>query len=147
MLNIIQNNSRIQNADLARKLRMAPSGVLERVRKLERRGIIQRYEAKLDLEAVGVGLVAFMFVTTDASVGDLEIARKIARIPEVQEVHSISGEDCILVKLRAAGTNELAQLMRRRLKNVKGIRSTRTTIVLETVKETMQFPLKLPEKK
>jgi Lrp/AsnC family leucine-responsive transcriptional regulator len=146
-MNIIQNNSRIQNADIARKLRMAPSGVWERIRKLERRGIIQRYEVKLDSASVGAGLVAFVFVNTDAPPGDLEIAKKIAEFPEVQEVHSIAGEDCYLVKLRAAGTQELAELMRKRFRNLKGIRSTRTTIVLETVKETMRFPLKLPEKK
>lgn len=147
ILNIIQSNARIQNADIARKLRMAPSGVLERIRKLEQRGVIQRYEAKLDSAAVGGGLVAFLFVVTDAPPGDLEIARKIAQIPEVQEVHSITGEDCYLVKLRTGGTQELAELMRKRFKNLKGIRSTRTAIVLDTVKETMRFPLKVPDKK
>ncbi len=147
IMNILQNNSRIQNADIARKLKLAPSGVLGRIRKLERQGIIQHYEIKIDSRAVGAGLVAFIFVTTDAPSGDLRAAKKIAEIPEVQEVHSIAGEDCYLVKLRAANTEELAELMRRRFGNLKSIRSTRTTIVLETVKETMRFPLKVPDKK
>ncbi len=145
ILSILQENSRAQYADIARKLKLAPSGILERIRKLERQGIIQRYETKLDSAVVGAGLVAFMFVTTDAPPGDLEIARKIAEIPEVQEVHSIAGEDCYLIKLRAADTVELAELIRKSFRNLKRIRSTRTTIVLKTVKETMRFPLKVPE--
>ena len=147
ILNILQNNARTQNADIARKLKLAPSGVLERIRKLERQGIIQSYETRIDSRAVGAGLVAFIFVTTDAPAGDLQVAKKIAGIPEVQEVHSVAGEDCYLVKLRVANTDELAELMRKRFRNLKSIRSTRTTIVLETVKETMRFALKVPDRK
>jgi Lrp/AsnC family leucine-responsive transcriptional regulator len=145
ILNIIQKNATIQNVDIARKLRMAPSGVLARIRKLERDRIIQRYEVKLDSEALGAGLIAFMHVTADTPPGDLKVAKDLAEIPEVQEVHSVAGEDCYLVKVRVAGTRELAKLMRTRFAELKSIKSTRTTIVLETLKETMEFPIRFPE--
>jgi Lrp/AsnC family leucine-responsive transcriptional regulator len=126
---------------------MAPSGILGRIRRLERDGIVERYEAKLHFPSVDAGLVAFIFVIADAPPGDLTMAREIAEFPEVQEVHSIAGEDCYLVKLRVKNTDELAHLMRTRFRNLKGIRSTKTTIVLETTKETLQFPVKVPKNK
>jgi Lrp/AsnC family leucine-responsive transcriptional regulator len=136
ILNIIQKNARIPNAEIARQVDMAPSAVLERIRKLEERGIIMGYEARLNAEALGLGLVAFIFVRTDDQVGGLATARQIAKIPEVQEVHDVAGEDCYLVKVRVRDTRHLMKVMREHLGKMKSIRSTRTTIVLETIKES-----------
>ncbi len=136
ILNIIQKNARIPNAEIARQVDMAPSAVLERIRKLEERGIILGYEPRLNPEALGLGLVAFIFVRTDDQVGGLATARQIAKIPEVQEVHDVAGEDCYLVKVRVRDTQHLVKVMREHLGKMKAIRSTRTTIVLETIKES-----------
>ena len=147
ILNIIQNNARITNAEIARRVKMAPSGVLERVRKLEKRGIIRGYEARLDAEAAGKGLIAFLFIKTDESVGETGVPKRIAEIPEVLEVHTISGEDCYLVKLRVGSAKELSRLMKERFGKLKSIRATRTTIVLETFKETGIIPLGISKTK
>jgi Lrp/AsnC family leucine-responsive transcriptional regulator len=64
----------------------------------------------------------------------------------VQEVHHIAGEDCYLLKVRVADTNALSDLLRQRLGPIDAIRSTRTTIVLSTIKETAQIPLPSTEK-
>ncbi|MCI0691996.1 Lrp/AsnC family transcriptional regulator [candidate division KSB1 bacterium] len=136
ILNIIHKNARIPNAEIARRVEMAPSAVLERIRKLEERGIIEGYEARLNAEALGLGLVAFVFVKTDDRVGGTNTARQIAKIPEVQEVHDVVGEDCYLLKVRVKDTRHLMQLMREKLGKMKSVRSTRTTIVLETIKES-----------
>ncbi len=136
ILNIIQKNARIPNAEIARQVDMAPSAVLERIRKLEERGIIMGYEARLNAEALELGLVAFVFVKTDDHVGGIATARQIAKIPEVQEVHDVAGEDCYLVKVRVRDTQHLMKVMREHLGKMKAIRSTRTTIVLETLKES-----------
>ena len=141
ILSIIQKNARIPNVQLARRLQMAPSGVLERVRRLEKRGIIRSYETRLDPEPAGKGLLVFLFIRTDESIGETGVAKRIAEIPEVLEVHVISGEDCYLVKLRVGNAQELTKLMRERLGKLKSIRATRTTIVLETFKETGIIPL------
>jgi Lrp/AsnC family leucine-responsive transcriptional regulator len=62
-------------------------------------------------------------------------------VPEVLEVHNVAGEDCYVVKLRAADTDDLGRLLNDRLKKIPGVRATRTTIVLETFKETTALPL------
>ena len=139
ILNIIHENARIQKAEIARQVGMAPSAVLERIRKLEERGIIEGYEARLNAEALGLGLVAFVFVKTDDRVGGVSTARQIAKIPEVQEVHDVAGEDCYLLKVRVKDPRHLMQFMREKLGKMKFVRSTRTTIVLETIKESNQF--------
>lgn len=136
ILNILQENARTPNAEIARQLAMAPSGILERVRKLEERGMITAYEARLNAEAVGLGLVAFVFVKTDDQIGSMAATKQLAKIPEAQEVHDIAGEDCHLVKLRVRDARHLKQILREHFGKIKSVRSTRTTIVLETIKET-----------
>jgi Lrp/AsnC family transcriptional regulator, leucine-responsive regulatory protein len=141
ILTIVQQNARASNAEIARQVGMAPSAIYERLRKLEARGIIAGYEARLCAPALGLGLVAFIFVRADERVGEPRAGAQLAAIPEVQEVHHVAGEDCYLVKVRVANTEELSRLLRDRIGAIECIRSTRTTIVLTTVKETSQLPL------
>jgi Lrp/AsnC family leucine-responsive transcriptional regulator len=136
LLNFLQADARISNAELARRVGMVPSGVLERVKKLEDRGFIRGFEARLDAKKLGFGLVAFAFVKSDDRVGGIESAQALAAIPEVQEVHHIAGEDCYLIKIRVADVEALGRLLREKVGVIPSIRSTRTTIVMETLKET-----------
>jgi Lrp/AsnC family transcriptional regulator, leucine-responsive regulatory protein len=136
LLNILQEDARVSNAELARRVGMAPSGILERVKKLEERGLIRGYQARLDSKKLGSGLVAFAFVKSDERVGGIESAECLAAIPEVQEVHHIAGEDCYLIKIRVADVEALGRLLREKVGVIPSIRSTRTTIVMETVKES-----------
>jgi|SRR6478672_10221291 Lrp/AsnC family leucine-responsive transcriptional regulator len=141
ILSILQNDARTSNAEIARRLAMAPSAILERIRKLETRGLIEGYEARLNPKALDMGLLAFIYVRADERIGSREIGDELAMIPEVQEVHHIAGEDCYLLKVRVDDTNALSDLLRQRLGPIDAIRSTRTTIVLSTIKETAQIPL------
>ena len=138
---IIQEDARISNAEIARRLGMTPSAILERVRKLEARGAILSYEARLDPHAVNAGLLAFIFVRTENICNDNEVGRALAAIPEAQEVHNVAGEDCYLVKARVADPVALGRLLRERIGAIPSVRSTRSTIVLETLKETTRLPL------
>lgn len=141
ILTILQRNSRISNAEIARQVGLAPSAVFERIRKLEEKGIVQSYTARIDPHAVGLGLVAFTFVRSNDRPGGIRTAELLAEIPEVLEVHHVAGEDCFLVKVRAADTEALGRLLRERLGKISTITSTRTTIVLESVKETSELPI------
>jgi Lrp/AsnC family leucine-responsive transcriptional regulator len=141
ILNILQNDARTPNVEIARQLGMAPSAILERIRKLEARGVIAGYEARLSPRPLRQGLLAFIFVNADERYGQQDVGRQLAAIPEVQEVHHITGEDCYLVKMRAADTDELGRILRERFGAIESIRSTRTTIVLSSLKETAQLPL------
>jgi len=141
ILTILQRNSRTSNAEIARQVRLAPSAVFERIRKLEEKGIVQSYTTRIDPHAVGLGLVAFTFVRSNDRPGGIRTAELLAEIPEVLEVHHVAGEDCFLVKVRAADTEALGRLLRERLGKISTISSTRTTIVLESVKETSELPI------
>ncbi|HLZ21523.1 MAG TPA: Lrp/AsnC family transcriptional regulator [Ktedonobacterales bacterium] len=145
IVKIIQTDARISVAEIARHLGMAPSGILERIRKLEVRGVIRGYEARLDPQALGRGLLAFVFVRADERVGSGVTGEQLAAIPDVQEVHHIAGEDCYLVKVRVENTEALARLLRDRFGALDAVRSTRTTIVLTTLKETATLPVPIPE--
>ena len=143
ILTILQQNARTSNAELARQVGLVPSAVLERVRKLEERGIIQGYGVRLDARKLGLGLVAFVFVRTDDYVKEENAAKQLAEIPEALEVHHVAGEDCFLVKVRAEDTEQLGRILREKIAAIKSVRSTRTTIVLNTSKETQELPLEL----
>ena len=140
ILKILQSNSRTSNAEIARQVGLAPSAVFERIRKLEERGVIEGYGARLNPKVIGVPLLAFVFVRADDKSG-AETAAEVAAIPEVLEVHDVAGEDCLLAKVRAADTEALGRLLRERFGRIDSITSTRTTIVLETVKESSALPI------
>ena len=141
ILRRLQVNARIANADIARQLDMAPSAILDRIRKLEQRGVITGYLTRIAPAAVGLGLTAFVFVRTEERVGAGTIGAALSRIPEVQEVHHVAGEDCYLLKVRVPDTEALSQLLRDRFGRLKGVQSTRTTVVLSTTKESPLLPL------
>jgi Lrp/AsnC family leucine-responsive transcriptional regulator len=139
ILDIIQQDARIANAEIARQVGLAPSAVLERLRKLEDRGVLNGYTARIDPRQVGLGLTVFVNVRTSECGSDA--GRAIAEIPEVLEVHDVAGEDCLLLKIRTKDTEELGKLLRERIKSVPTVISTRTTVVLQTFKETNELPL------
>ncbi len=140
ILKILQQNGRMSNAEIARQVRMAPSAVLERIRKLEARGVIQGYEARIDPAALGLNLLAYIFVRSNDIGGELRTGELLSRIEEVQEVHHIAGEDCFLVKARVRDARTLGRLLRERISS-GAVTSTRTTIVLETLHETTRLPI------
>lgn len=141
ILDLLQLDGRMANAEIARRIGMAPSAIFDRIRKLEERGIITSYEARVSPRAIGLGLTAFIFVRGEDDVGTGRIGESLANIPEALEVHHIAGEDCYLVKVRVADTEALGTLLRERIGSIRTVRSTRTTIALGTLKESYRMPL------
>ncbi|WP_316821511.1 Lrp/AsnC family transcriptional regulator [Pedobacter gandavensis] len=144
ILRLMQENSRISNVHMAKELEMAPSAVLERVKKLEQKNVITHYTARINPAAVDLKLLAFISMKASHSIGCTTTATELARIKEVQEVHIIAGDDCYLVKVRTTDSASLMALMRDSFSKITTIQSIRTTIVLETIKEDLQ--LLIPEK-
>jgi Lrp/AsnC family transcriptional regulator, leucine-responsive regulatory protein len=140
ILSILQSQGRISNADLARALGKAPSVVLERMRKMEAKGIIKGYEPMLDPKGLGLSLTTFILVRTEESVGNTAAGEKLALFPEVQEVHHTAGHFCYLLKVRVRDTEHLGDLLRR-FGAVEKVSDTQTTLVLTTIKETHALPL------
>lgn len=141
ILELLQDDARVTNAEIARRIGMVPSATLDRVRKLEERGVVRGYEARLDAKALGLGLTAFVYVRATERPGEEATGKRLAELPEVQEVHHVAGEDCYLVKVRAADAESLGALLRERIGAIGTVTATRTTIVLGTVKETIRLPL------
>jgi Lrp/AsnC family transcriptional regulator, leucine-responsive regulatory protein len=137
----LQANAVISNAELAKKIGMAPSAILERVKKLEQKGVIEAYITRIKPESLNLKLLAFVSVKSSEGPGNVSVANQLAALPEVLELHHIAGEDCYLIKIRAEDPQSLARLMRDKFSKVPGILSTKTTIVLETLKETNYLPI------
>ena len=141
ILEILQENARTTQADIAKTVGLAPSAVLERIRKLEARRAIREYVAAIDPHVTNRALLAFVAVRTNEYGPEQTSAKALAEIPDVLEIHHVAGEDCFLLKVRARDAEQLGQLLRKKIGAVPGVTSTRTTIVLETVKETSRIPI------
>jgi Lrp/AsnC family transcriptional regulator, leucine-responsive regulatory protein len=126
----LQRNGRATFADVAEVVGMAPSSVHERVRKLEQAGVITGYRAEVDTEALG------LFVTALVSVSPLDpkqpddLPDRVVEFPEVEDCHSVAGDENYILKVRTRTTVDLEDLLRR-LREKAGVH-TRTTIVLST---------------
>ncbi|MBL0712484.1 MAG: Lrp/AsnC family transcriptional regulator [Desulfosarcina sp.] len=141
ILKILQRKARIPNVEVARQIGMAPSAVLERIRKLENQGFIDGYEVCLNPSRFNCRLVVFA-VVQPRSVAEIDsIGDRLAGLSAVQEVHFVSGEDAFLIKIRVAGTEALNHLIRDVISRIEGVQSIRSHIVLSTIKETSHIPI------
>lgn len=141
MLTILQSDARTSNAEIARRVDLAPSAIHARLQKLEEAGLIEHYSARLAPRPLGFGLTAFIFVRAEERPASSDAALALAELPQVLEVHHIAGEDCYLVKARFADTDALAAFLGREIGMIPSITSTKTTIVLNTHKETSALAL------
>lgn len=141
ILKILQKKARIPNVEVARQVGMAPSAVLERIRKLEKQGFIDGYEVRLNPKRFARSLVAFVKVKLKKLDEEAAVGETLSRIPEVQEVHYVAGEDAFLVKLRVADTQALSRLARDKIAGIAAVQSTQTAIALSTYKETARIPI------
>jgi Lrp/AsnC family leucine-responsive transcriptional regulator len=119
--------------------------VHERVRKLEQRGVVDGYCAILDPLLLDRSHVAFVMVTLSEGnefAADDPIVARICEEPDVLEFHRIAGEDCYLIKIRTATNKDLERLLRR-IRSIRGVARTRTTIVLST--ELERPSIEVPE--
>ena len=141
ILSLLQQDARLPNAEIARRVGMAPSATLERLRKLEERGVILGYECRVDPRKLGLGLTAFIFITAQERAGEHDTGDRLRQHPNVLELHHIAGEDCYIVKVRAVDTDDLGRMLKSDFSAMPGVRSTRTTVVLGTLKESSRFPI------
>ncbi len=141
ILRILRENARTPNAEIARRVGLAPSAIFQRIRKLEEAGVIRGYNVAIDPRAIGLALTAFVMIQTNEHARDHDTAALLARIPEVCEVHRVVGEDCFFVKVRVPDTDALAHLLDDTIRRIPSVASTRTTIVLTTAKEVAGSPL------
>ncbi|MGA1983523.1 MAG: Lrp/AsnC family transcriptional regulator [Acidobacteriaceae bacterium] len=129
LLEALQENASQRLEDLARLVGLAPSSVHDRLRRLESGGIIKNWTVKLDAPKLGLGVLAFIGVTTSKSCS--EMYEELCSIPAIEEAYSVAGERCLLLKVRSADTAGLLALIEK-LRQIPGIDRTETTVVLQT---------------
>ncbi len=133
---ILQENARLSNAEIAESVGLTASSVHERVKKLEKKGILTRYAAMVDAERLGKPLLAFVRLTVSShDAVRAGIQKLCAAEPDILECHNVAGEDCYILKVRAAGPKELERLLSAIRSRADTVRSV-TNIVLSTYKET-----------
>jgi Lrp/AsnC family leucine-responsive transcriptional regulator len=141
ILQILQKKARIPNVEVARKIGMAPSAVLERIKKLEAGGIIQGYEVRLNPDMFNCSLIAFIQIKLNDSNMLFETGKTLSKIEQVQEVHYLAGEDCLMVKLRASDNVQLESLLSTKITSLDAVKTTKTFIALATYKESAKIML------
>jgi Lrp/AsnC family leucine-responsive transcriptional regulator len=140
-LPILMKDGRTTWSDLGQALGLSAPAAAERVHKLEEHGVIKGYVAVVDAEALGYSLTAFVFVALADQRKRASFHAGVKRLPQIVECHHVTGEDDFLLKVRCRGTRDLDRLLVEELKGKMGIARTRTTIVLDTAKETSAIPV------
>jgi Lrp/AsnC family transcriptional regulator, leucine-responsive regulatory protein len=134
ILRLLREDGRMAVSTIAKEVGLSGPAVHERIRKLEQRGVIAGYTAVLDPEILDRPHVAFVMVTLSEGnefAQDEPIVARICEEPDVLEFHRIAGEDCYLVKIRSATNKDLERVLRR-IRSIRGVARSRTTIVLST---------------
>ena len=147
ILLLIQENSKLTANQIAKKINTPITTIFAKTKRMEELGIIKQYRAILSAEKLNLGTAAFILASVSyrtksdgAPVSQRDVAEEIARFSEVQEVHIITGDWDLLVKLRAESVDAIGKFVVDKLRLIKGLEKTLTCMVFETVKESTSLP-------
>jgi Lrp/AsnC family leucine-responsive transcriptional regulator len=134
ILRLLSQNARMTGADIARKVNLSLPAVTERLRKLTRDGIIDKYTIRLNRDKLSMKLMAFIHVWIDHT-KNVNARDQVIAIPEVLECHHMAGDCDLLLKVLVKDTAALEELLINKIKTIKSITRTSTTIILSSYKE------------
>jgi Lrp/AsnC family leucine-responsive transcriptional regulator len=148
ILTLIQENSKLTANQIAKKISTPITTVFAKTKRMEEMGIIKQYRAILSAEKLNLGTAAFILAAVsyraknedETPISQRQVAEEIARFQEVQEVHIITGDWDLLVKLRAENVEAVGKFVVDKLRLIKGLDKTLTCMVFETVKESTSLP-------
>ena len=150
ILVLIQENSKLTAKQIAKKINAPLTTVFAKIKRMEVLGVIKKYRAIVAPEKLGAGTAAFILASVsyraksnDAPISQRVVAEEIARFPEVQEVHIITGDWDLLVKLRAENVDAIGKFVVDNLRLINGLEKTLTCMVFETIKETTEVAVSL----
>ncbi len=143
ILELLQTNSNITNAQLAQEIGLSPAPTLERVKKLETAGVIKSYHAVIDPSTVGLGVSTFVMVTLKGhNKENIEkFMKAIRKIDEVVECHHVTGQADFILKVVAADIPAYQNLMLEKVTNIEVVDSLQSTVILSTFKDSKVLPL------
>ncbi len=145
ILQILQTNGRITNAKLAGEIGISPPAMLERVKRLETSGLIDRYVAILDKEKVGFGMLAMIMVSLSLhQISNLQnVKERLIVLEEVLECYQLTGDVDFLLKVAIKDMNSYTAFVNNKLSGIPGIQNIKTSFVLDTLKSTTALHLEL----
>lgn len=145
ILEILQENAKITNAQLSKEVGLSPAPTLERVKKLENYGIIESYHARLNNETIGLGVSTFVTVSLNGHKKEhiTRFVEKVSVIPEVVECHHITGQGDFILKVVAENISSYQKLLVEVINEIPEIDNTQSTMVLSTFKDTKVMPIPL----
>lgn len=148
ILRILQNEGRITNTELAKRLGISAPAMLERVKRLEEKNVIERFVAIANPEAVGIGIIAFVRISLGAhKLTEFETFKKhIDTMDEVLECYQLSGDDDYMLKVALPDMNGYADFAFTKLAPIPGVQSINSSFVLGTIKQDTALPIMEPEK-
>jgi Lrp/AsnC family leucine-responsive transcriptional regulator len=142
IISSLQGDGRRSYADLGSAAGISAPAAHDRVRKLEARGVIRRHTVELDPEAVGYGVLAFMWVTQAPGTIATDLTGDFAEIPEIDECHRIAGEADYLLKIRARDTRDLERVVRA-IQATRHVFTSETDVVFSTAFEHRPIPVEV----
>jgi Lrp/AsnC family leucine-responsive transcriptional regulator len=143
ILSILQENGKITNAQLSVEVGLSPAPTLERVKKLEKNGIIESYHAQLNKQEIGIGVTTFVHVALIGhrkSIVD-SFVNQIVNIPEVVECHHITGQGDFILKVVSRDITSYQKLLVEVINEIPEIDNTQSTVILSTFKESRVIPI------
>jgi len=142
ILRILQDNSKITNLDLSKKIGLSPAPTLERVKKLEQTGIIESYHAQINAKAIGLNVKTFVLVSLAWQMENAldKFLDKVREIPEIVECYIITGEADFLMKIITKDIPSYEHILFKTLSQIEEIERLKTLMTLSTVKETKVLP-------
>ena len=130
ILSLLKADSRMPYAEVGKRVHLSAPAVHARVKKLENQRVILNHTITLQPEALGAGLCAFIRIARSKGTSEAVVA-ELKKISQIEESHSVAGEDCLMVKLRVQSSLELSKILDR-IREIPGIDRTVTAVVLET---------------
>ena len=143
ILAILQEDARISYAELARRVGLSTTPCIERVKKLEKSGIIKKYSAIVDPNKLGAGLIVFVQIRLDRTSAQTfsEFKQAVADLPEVQDCHLVSGNFDYLIKARMADMGTYRKFLEETLLAIPGVQASTSIVVMEVTKETLNVAI------
>lgn len=147
LLRLLQENSRISSAELARHLNLSAPGLQKRLKRLEENGFIEGYVTLVNREALGLDLLCFTQVTLSHQHPECagEFCERVKGLSEVLECHHLTGEFDYLLKVVVPNPQHLEQFLAEKIRKLPGVDRIRTSIVLSEVKASTSLPLDASE--
>ncbi|AFM05010.1 transcriptional regulator [Bernardetia litoralis DSM 6794] len=143
ILEILQENAKITNAQLSKDINLSPAPTLERVKKLENAGYIKSYHARLDAQKLGLGVATFVSVKLNKhnKVSNENFVKQVRSIDEIVECHYVTGSSDYVLKVVSKDIDSYQNLIMNKISEISEVDNMQTMVILNTIKDSDSLPI------